>query len=134
MKITTKLYFQRGATLCVVCLTLLLALVISDFSGIPQSASPLRRKLVGDPRTVQQKNLLSFQQSGGFFDDIPDANWLLLQSRHDSQFPNHLVPEPYADTRPQHWFQNNFEPEFTCQHEKRIGAKGDGGKFHCFHS
>lgn len=25
------------------------------------------------------------------------------------------------------WFQNNYEPNFSCRHERRIGRPGDGG-------
>jgi hypothetical protein len=34
-------------------------------------------------------------------------------------------------SRPQAWFQNNWEPSFTCLHERRIGGNGDGPKWVC---
>jgi hypothetical protein len=29
------------------------------------------------------------------------------------------------------WYQNNWDPAFSCQHERRIGLWGDGGKWVC---
>lgn len=30
-----------------------------------------------------------------------------------------------------HFFQDYFEPDFSCRHERRIGRRGDGGKWVC---
>jgi len=32
---------------------------------------------------------------------------------------------------PWEWYQNNWEPNFTCQHEARLPGMGDGGKWIC---
>jgi hypothetical protein len=29
------------------------------------------------------------------------------------------------------WYQDNFEPEFSCRQERRVGRKGDGGNWVC---
>mmetsp|Transcript_25310 Transcript_25310/g.42053 ORF Transcript_25310/g.42053 Transcript_25310/m.42053 type:complete len:367 (-) Transcript_25310:180-1280(-) len=82
---------------------------------------------------------LALQESAGFFDDIDEREWLRLQQRHVDQFPNHVpsllkqgddkgdILVPPANT----WYQENFEAEFSCRHERRIGRKGDGGKWVC---
>jgi len=36
----------------------------------------------------------------------------------------------YMDNPPA-WYQNNFEPDFTCPHERRVGGLGDGPKWVC---
>ncbi|CAJ1965997.1 unnamed protein product [Cylindrotheca closterium] len=72
------------------------------------------------------------RDSGGFFDDISDNAWALMKQRVKSRtnfmFPdknNHHIAQPEA------WYQENFEPDFTCSHERRIGGMGDGPKWVC---
>ena len=72
---------------------------------------------------------LAYKQSLGFFNDISDVDWMRLRKRHQ-ETPNcgplQCAPEPAHK-----WFQNNFEPTFTCLHERRIGGLGDGPKWVC---
>lgn len=71
---------------------------------------------------------LAYKESGGFFDDIRAADWRRLKGRikYTPDCMQNCEPE-----EPQHWYQNNWEPSFTCLHEKRIGSWGDGGKWVC---
>lgn len=39
-------------------------------------------------------------------------------------------PTIYMENPPA-WYQNNFEPDFTCPHERRVGGMGDGPKWVC---
>jgi len=75
---------------------------------------------------------LSKTQSFGLIDDIPDNSWKMLQTRVRNRI-NHKHPSnPYSSHEaPQIWFQENFEPDFTCLHEERIGGMGDGAKWVC---
>jgi Methyltransferase domain len=45
--------------------------------------------------------------------------------------PNTCGASCRGGNRPPAWFQNNYEPEFGCRHERRIGRLGDGGKWVC---
>mmetsp|Transcript_44351 Transcript_44351/g.106846 ORF Transcript_44351/g.106846 Transcript_44351/m.106846 type:complete len:349 (+) Transcript_44351:62-1108(+) len=70
--------------------------------------------------------------SGGFFTDISENDWQLLKNRvHTRQ--NHFNPKkPKRSIQwPATWYQENFEPDFTCMHERRIGGMGDGPKWVC---
>lgn len=66
--------------------------------------------------------------SDGFFDDIRASDWKLLIERTQAtpHCKSSCEPEP-AEA----WYQNNWEPNFTCLHERRIGLWGDGGKWVC---
>lgn len=79
---------------------------------------------------------LARTQSFGFFDDITNDNWKKLQDLVAHHW-NHKFPEaplthhPAWKGRGQHrqvrhpaWYQTNFEPNFSCQFEMRIGATG----------
>jgi hypothetical protein len=89
---------------------------------------------------------LATEQSGGFFYDVPARSWNLLRDiylKHDNH-RNSTRPllyskhDPYSprewDRSAAAWYQNNYEPNFSCQFEKRIGGmntNGDGPKWVC---
>ena len=87
---------------------------------------------------------LAASQSHGFFYDVSAVSWNLLRdiylkhdnhrdpsrpllySRHDPKFPSPSYMSAAA------WYQNNYEPNFSCMFEKRIGGvqmNGDGPKW-----
>lgn len=96
------------------------------------------------------------RQSFGFFYDIPESNWKRLQQIFNEHV-NHLHPEKPFVYHPQSqehqsipqvyvnrrghsgwnsyaaWYQSNYEPNFSCQFERRIGGtgNGDGPKWVC---
>lgn len=95
---------------------------------------------------------LARTQSFGFFNDISNDNWKRLQTmvaeHWDHKFPEApLTHHPAWKGRGQManwavhhpaWYQTNFEPNFSCQFEMRIGAtgevsrgNGDGPKWIC---
>ena len=73
-------------------------------------------------------------QSFGLIDDVPDKAWQMLQARVRNRV-NHKYPsDPYFNSHstkvePHRWHQENFEPDFTCLHEERVGGMGDGPKW-----
>jgi hypothetical protein len=87
---------------------------------------------------------LATGQSNGFFYDVPARSWNLLRDIY-LKHENHRNPsrpllyskhDPYSlspwDRGAAAWYQNNFEPNFSCQFEKRIGGmnmNGDGPKW-----
>lgn len=81
---------------------------------------------------------LANDQSFGFFNDIPDHEWNLLR-KITSEHENHkfmdqpLTHNPAFDTRnlkynnsPAAWYQTNYEPNFSCRFERRVGGNGNG--------
>lgn len=89
---------------------------------------------------------LALQQSLGFFDDVTTGQWEHLRQMV-AEHQNHKYPEaplthnPHFDKRHMKyfnsypaWWQTNYEPNFSCQFEKRIGnagGNGDGPKWIC---
>eukprot|EP00980_Cylindrotheca_fusiformis_P027878 scaffold22560_cov135-Cylindrotheca_fusiformis.AAC.89 len=75
---------------------------------------------------------MAFRDSGGFFTDISNDHWALLKERTRNR-QNHFKPENPSHNiqKPKAWYQENFEPDFTCLHERRIGGMGDGPKWVC---
>jgi hypothetical protein len=88
---------------------------------------------------------LASRQSFGFFNDVTVKHWNLLK-KLVAEHNNHLWPEkplthnPDVDKRTikyrssyPAWWQTNYEPNFSCQFEQRIGGNGngDGPKWVC---
>lgn len=85
---------------------------------------------------------LAHDQSFGFFNDIPSAQWERLkniylqhENHRDMNRPLLYSPhDPFAKAEwynsPRAWYQNNYEPNFSCRFEKRVGVpmNGDGPK------
>eukprot|EP00565_Helicotheca_tamesis_P001191 CAMPEP_0185725932 /NCGR_PEP_ID=MMETSP1171-20130828/2057_1 /TAXON_ID=374046 /ORGANISM="Helicotheca tamensis, Strain CCMP826" /LENGTH=339 /DNA_ID=CAMNT_0028394177 /DNA_START=167 /DNA_END=1186 /DNA_ORIENTATION=- len=86
---------------------------------------------------------LAKRESLNFFNDIPSDQWKLLKDRVKWQSPNYntLSMPVYDETtgevkkevkmNSRVFYENHFEPEFACMHERRIGQMGDGGKWIC---
>eukprot|EP00547_Thalassionema_nitzschioides_P014303 CAMPEP_0194236982 /NCGR_PEP_ID=MMETSP0158-20130606/4124_1 /TAXON_ID=33649 /ORGANISM="Thalassionema nitzschioides, Strain L26-B" /LENGTH=374 /DNA_ID=CAMNT_0038970903 /DNA_START=11 /DNA_END=1135 /DNA_ORIENTATION=- len=88
---------------------------------------------------------LAKKQSLGFFDDVRKDEWELLQKlvaeHEDHKYPEQpLTHNPIFDKRHKKyfnsnpaWWQTNYEPNFSCRFEKRIGGNGngDGPKWIC---
>lgn len=88
---------------------------------VPPPPDPSRR----------QNYSLAYRESLGFFDDIPEDEWELQRAitrcRVNTEDSNH--PMRYARS-PRTWYQKNWDPDFSCRHEAKVGV-GDGGKWIC---
>jgi len=79
---------------------------------------------------------LAYRESEGFFNDMRSFDWERLKGRVwnsiNHKFDSTEKPEKTITlVPPANWYQLNFEPDFTCQHERRVGGLGDGGKWAC---
>jgi hypothetical protein len=84
---------------------------------------------------LTKKNFeLAHRESLGFFNDITDEEWKRRKHRFQLTQPNYDTNlkrrERHSRYNNQFW-ANNFEPEFTCPEEFRLGKLGDGGKWAC---
>lgn len=76
------------------------------------------------------------RESFGFFTDIRTKDWDLMAERvrqrknHNDEKNGFRSKVVYLDI-PNAWYQNNFEPDFTCKHERRVGGMGYGPKWVC---
>lgn len=73
----------------------------------------------------------AFRESQQFFDDVSDQDWELLKQRVQEIQPNTNGNPGKGRAGTPFWFQNHYEPDFACRHERRIGRLGDGGKWVC---
>lgn len=100
-------------------------------------------KTKSDEQDTQKKSYsLAKRQSFGFFDDIDDENWKRMQdiagNLVDHKFPNepskglpNVGNAQFSEAFT--WYQTNYEPNFSCAHEQRVGGNGngDGPKWVC---
>ena len=86
-------------------------------------------------------------QSFGYFTDIPLKNWIRIKERvrvtpHHSTFgatttveEGHQIADKLRFINdPNAWYHYNWNPDFTCLHEMKVGASsslGDGPKWVC---
>mmetsp|Transcript_21682 Transcript_21682/g.45821 ORF Transcript_21682/g.45821 Transcript_21682/m.45821 type:complete len:383 (-) Transcript_21682:277-1425(-) len=93
--------------------------------------------------TEEDDYQLAKHQSYGFFYDIPALKWELLREIYRTN-SNHRDPKkPMEWSKSERfrargggdapWYQNHYEPNFSCMHEKRVGLQmnGDGPKWVC---
>ena len=74
-------------------------------------------------------------ESYGFFTDIAAHDWTLMKQRVQDVYPN-TIGDPAAlkqnrFIRASDFYQDHYEPEFACRHERRVGKRGDGGTQFC---
>jgi hypothetical protein len=72
---------------------------------------------------------LAQDQSYGFFDDIDDFNWKMMQERAMRRHNHRFIDPLKFRSEPSRWYMNNYEPDFTCPQERRVGGPGDGPKW-----
>lgn len=79
---------------------------------------------------------LAYDESNGFFNDIPSHIWNHKKQRVQNQ-PKHndeqlgLRSKFMNRNSPGSWYQHNWDAEFTCPHERKVGGISDGSKWIC---
>lgn len=79
---------------------------------------------------------LAYDESNGFFDDIPSHIWKQKKQRVQNQ-PKHndeqlgLRSKFMNRNHPRSWYQHNWDEEFTCPHERKVGGISDSAKYIC---
>jgi hypothetical protein len=72
---------------------------------------------------------LAASDSLGFFLDIPDEQWKIQKQIALSRRHIHIPRSPLSDSR--QFYQENWDPDFSCACEDKIGRDGDGHKWVC---
>lgn len=75
------------------------------------------------------------RQSFGFFHDVTEEQWRVHQTIWQ-QYSKHMYPQQPLRQLPTGvtaWYQENYDPNFSCAFERRIGGtgNGDGPKWVC---
>jgi hypothetical protein len=75
---------------------------------------------------------MALEESHGFFYDVLESDWETQRRITKMRVNNKNVANPMmnAQNSPT-WYQQNWEPDFSCRMEQRIGGMGDGGKWMC---
>lgn len=81
------------------------------------------------PSSSNDDFALAHSESLGFFPDIAENDWRRIKAKTRSMQPERVAKAGKIEMGC--WFQNHFEPDFACRHERRIGKRGDGGKWTC---
>ncbi len=112
-----------------------------DFDNLPTqrlSSSSSSLSIFKDSNQRHSSDFsLAYQQSYGFFDDIPDDDWKLYQTTA-RRAQHHAYPnDPLRFWNDSHndaaatWYYHNYNPIFSCPHVQRVGGVGDGAKWTC---
>lgn len=78
---------------------------------------------------------LALQESFGFFDDVDAQRWARLKKRFQHTRPNMnksrgIQYKQHANHAEYFWMEN-YDPEFSCENELKLGKIADGGKWVC---
>jgi Methyltransferase domain len=104
----------------------------------PEKATTVKKAVVPAAKDsnvapgMDSKFTLAFNESLGFFDDIPNVDWQRYKKWSREQVDHRHPSAPqrsYTDAAK--WYGNNFYPIFHCPQAKRIGGVGDGAKWVC---
>jgi hypothetical protein len=77
---------------------------------------------------------LAYEQSFGFFDNIPNAEWeqhFMQRARQSEHYRYPQDHDRYSSNQSASWIFSNWDPYFTCPHTKKIGGLGGGSKWIC---
>lgn len=112
------------------------SIYLSSLQSSQSSSSSSSNK--NNDKTIADKDdyAMATYESYGFFTDIAEQDWTLMKQRVQDVYPN-TIGDPAAlkqnrFIRASDFYQDHYEPEFACRHERRVGKRGDGGTQYCF--
>ena len=87
--------------------------------------------------TLPRRYQSAYDESFGFFDDIPEGHWQLR--KHITHARIHELNRTgltkaklnQIDTLPNVWYQVNWDPDFACLHKTSLGGADHGHKWVC---
>jgi len=139
------LLFKRKYFLIISALTVI-AVTITSHNSISMAKVASSAKSGDDVDSNSNDFELAKKESNDFFDDITTQHWQMLKDiakvHVDHKYPEKpLTHNPHWDHRRMKyfnshpaWWQSNYEPNFSCQFERRVGfpnGNGDGPKWIC---
>ena len=85
-------------------------------------------------KNISTTTALAYQQSFGFFDDIPDTAWKRMQVRARTTPLYYYGNRSDGSTTTDNagwWYAHNLPPVFNCFNMERVGGLDDGPKWTC---
>jgi len=142
MKIITVSNVRKATT---VILVLWLAYIWGVNLEVMRQFLPRSATTSFSSSTTNNDYSLAFEQSFGFFTDITNEHWMMLQNYHAAMFPNYYNTLHTYSHGPNHkgqiqhlknspkWYGQNFQVEFICPLARRLpsDSEADGPKWVC---
>lgn len=102
------------------------------FSALYKAPSVEQLAIVDTQISRCPENSLACRDSFDFFSDVNDNEWIvrkeIARTRIHNAYPD--SPIKHAGT-PTTWYQENWDPDWSCAAEQKVGNTGDGHKWVC---
>jgi hypothetical protein len=111
----------------VLAAALVVALLHANVQSRAHPAAAVQRETPSSP-VAGVACALSISESHGFFCET-DQSWARRKVIAARQHRRQVQRNDYFNNEMGRWWQNNYEPTFSCAYEQRLGQTGDGGKW-----
>lgn len=127
---------KRKRNLSIIAFVIFVALCLSSTTSgndRQKAISLISNSVLGKNSEANADELQCVKSMRASYDFIceSDRSWDLRKEVFEKQEKVQVQPakDYYYWKQMGIWFQNNYEPNFSCRHERRIGRPGDGGMF-----